>query len=229
MEGTPQPARCGSWSRQRRRFDAQAHRSREVSVLLPRHTDPAPDHTRPRLVASGRMPVQPMHVLRLLSDSPYRVNRPRRIPVPRPRPCWPITGGLRSTPGVFLGQAIALLGPRLARGSPPDRKRPVPVAAARSDGLCARLVAGAIALHGHHVVPSTTFSGPRITADEFRRCRQLNLRHVYIGLETGADPLLKWLAARNRRAGRAHSAGRPGWRSPRRTDRVTGRRRRAVL
>jgi hypothetical protein len=37
------------------------------------------------------------------------------------------------------------------------------------------------------------FTGPRRTAAEFEQLRELGLRRVYVGLETGDDELLKWL------------------------------------
>jgi radical SAM superfamily enzyme YgiQ (UPF0313 family) len=96
--------------------------------------------------------------------------------------------------GVFLGQANALLGPRPWREEilhivhracelpPPDTTTVSPDwwqgSLSRFTGITSFLDA---------------FVGARIPAEEFAALRQLNLRQIFIGLESGVNALLKWL------------------------------------
>ncbi len=102
--------------------------------------------------------------------------------------------GLALRRGVFLGQANALLGPRPWREEilrivahrcefpPVDLQRAAPDwwqgSLSRFTGISSFLDAAI---------------GVRIGAEEFSALRQLHLRQVFIGLESGADGLLKWL------------------------------------
>ncbi|MHB0957912.1 MAG: radical SAM protein [Pirellulaceae bacterium] len=102
--------------------------------------------------------------------------------------------GLALRRGIFLGQADALLGPRPWREAilrlvnracelpPPDADRWVPNwwrgSRTRFTGMASFL---------------DVFAGVRMTAEEFAAMRRLNLRQIYIGMESGADALLRWL------------------------------------
>ena len=96
--------------------------------------------------------------------------------------------------GIFLGQANALMGPRPWREEilrivhracempPPDVTAFAPDwwqgSLSRFTGITSFLDA---------------FIGVRIPAEEFAAMRQLNLRQIFIGMESGADALLQWL------------------------------------
>lgn len=95
---------------------------------------------------------------------------------------------------VFLGQADALLGPRDWREEvlrivnesctflPPGESRCAP---------------GWWQGAGHRFAGITSFldgfAGRRISAEEFAALRALHLRQVFVGLESGAEALLRWL------------------------------------
>jgi radical SAM superfamily enzyme YgiQ (UPF0313 family) len=95
---------------------------------------------------------------------------------------------------VFLGQADALLGPRSWREEvlqvvqefcqfpPPDRPRGAASwwqgSETQFSGITSFLDA---------------FAGQRISADEFAAMRELHLRQVFIGMESGSNALLRWL------------------------------------
>ncbi len=95
---------------------------------------------------------------------------------------------------VFLGQADALLGPRSWREEvlqvvhefcqfpPPGRPRGAASwwqgSETRFSGITSFLDA---------------FAGQRISADEFAAMRELHLRQVFIGMESGSNALLRWL------------------------------------
>jgi len=103
-------------------------------------------------------------------------------------------GGLAMRRSVFLGQANALMGPRTWREAIlravnesfelPPGDQGLPSASwwkgspRRFNGITAFLDA---------------FVGVRIDAHEFAAMRQLNLRQVFIGMESGDPELLKWL------------------------------------
>jgi radical SAM superfamily enzyme YgiQ (UPF0313 family) len=100
--------------------------------------------------------------------------------------------GLATRRGIFLGQANALVGPRtwreeiariLAEGEPveaPDR------------GRSASRLGPNFATHGASSFLDA-FTGIGIGPDEFARLRQLHLRRLYVGVETGDAQLLAWL------------------------------------
>jgi hypothetical protein len=101
---------------------------------------------------------------------------------------------LRGRRSIFLGEANALTLPHEDLVSmfgvlhehfelPPDTEEHVPASwwlghATRFDGVSTFLDA---------------FMGPRRTSADFEALRELGLRRVYIGLESGDDDLLKWL------------------------------------
>ncbi|MGD1019576.1 MAG: radical SAM protein [Verrucomicrobiia bacterium] len=109
---------------------------------------------------------------------------------------------LRGRRSIFLGEANALTLPhedlvkifRVLRDCfelPPDTKEHVPASwwlghATRFDGVSTFLDA---------------FLGPRRTTADFEELRELGLRRVYVGLETGDDKLLKWLCKPSTSAG----------------------------
>jgi hypothetical protein len=102
--------------------------------------------------------------------------------------------GLRARRSIFLGEANALALPQRALVEifktlnerfefPPSGKQPAPAdwwlgSRSRFDGVSSFLDA---------------FTGKPRSASDFRELRQLGLRRVYIGVETGDDKLLKWL------------------------------------
>ncbi|MHB8972096.1 MAG: radical SAM protein [Pirellulaceae bacterium] len=102
--------------------------------------------------------------------------------------------GLTLRRGIFLGQADALCGPRSWREEilrivnhacelpPPDSARCAPRwwqgSPTRFTGIASFL---------------DVFAGIRMSGEEFAAMRRLNLRQIYIGLESGSDPLLRWL------------------------------------
>jgi radical SAM superfamily enzyme YgiQ (UPF0313 family) len=95
---------------------------------------------------------------------------------------------------IFLGQANALMGPPQWRGQileyvnqrfelpAPDESHLQPAwwkgSPTRFTGITSFLDA---------------FIGARIEADEFAAMRQMNLRQIFIGMESGSDELLQWL------------------------------------
>ncbi len=103
-------------------------------------------------------------------------------------------GGLTLRRGIFLGQANALMGSRVWREEilrcinrrfelpAPDQNRHRPLwwkgSASRFTGISSFLDA---------------FVGVHISAEEFAAMRQLNLRQIYVGMETGDAKLLDWL------------------------------------
>ncbi len=102
--------------------------------------------------------------------------------------------GLTLRRGIFLGQADALWGPRPWREEllrivnhacelpPSDATGCSPVwwqgSRTRFTGVASFL---------------DVFAGARMSAAEFHAMRRLNLRQIYIGMESGADALLRWL------------------------------------
>ena len=95
--------------------------------------------------------------------------------------------------GIFLGQANALLGPRpwreeILRVVQHACELPSPDTTVSADwwqGSLSRFTGITSFLDA--------FVGARISAEEFAAMRQYNLRQIYIGMESGADPLLRWL------------------------------------
>ena len=102
--------------------------------------------------------------------------------------------GLALRRGIFLGQANALAGPRswreeILRIVHESCELPAPdVTGFRPDwwqGSCSRFTGITTFLDA--------FADVRISAEEFAAMRQLNLRQVFIGMESGDNALLKWL------------------------------------
>jgi hypothetical protein len=102
--------------------------------------------------------------------------------------------GLRSRRGVFLGQANALAGPtdwreeilrtvnetfEFPSGERPAGKSPWWLGSpSRMESIASFVDA---------------FTGVNIDAEEYARLRELHLRRLYVGVETGAPTLLNWL------------------------------------
>jgi hypothetical protein len=90
--------------------------------------------------------------------------------------------------GVFLGQANALTGPRTWREDV-LRATNEQLAGLGCESRRTRDKQGEVAIASF----VDAFTGRKMSADEFRKLRALNLRQLYLGIETGDRQLLEWL------------------------------------
>jgi len=179
------------------RFDARAARDdvarfravyRDIPIL------PPDQYASLVLVASDGCRYNHCTFCDFYRDVPFRAKSPDEFRAHVQAAFTYHGGGLALRRGIFLGQANALLGPRAWReeilgivNSICELPRPQDTAVAPTwwRGSLTRFTGMTSFLDA--------FVGANMTADEFAALRRLNLRQVFIGLETGADSLLKWL------------------------------------